>query len=246
MIIVPDQPMKRLQYEANVIKTFYLSNLIAADVQNSLAMMVRTQYKAPSIIVDKNLNSLTIRDTPNGVRLAEKLIRTWDKSARRGHRRPRDHRRSPGSSLKKLGLDLGDVGSNALGLRYSGGDTTPESGWLGLNGLNFSKAGNFQISLPTAYLQMIASDSETRIIAQPRLRRGRLGRDQVPRRAEGSRSPDDLHALRRRRHQPAAGRQLRLQGCRDRRQNEAPHPPRKRGDSGNRDQDHLPRRDGDR
>ena len=27
-------------------------------------MMIRTQYKAPSIIVDKNLNSVTIRDTP--------------------------------------------------------------------------------------------------------------------------------------------------------------------------------------
>jgi general secretion pathway protein D len=169
VIVVPDQPMKRLQYEANAIRTFYLSNLVAADVQNSLAMMVRTQYKAPSIIVDKNLNSITIRDTPSGVRLAEKLIRTWDKS--KGEVIvDLEIMEVSRVKMKKLGLDLGDVGSNSLGLRYSGGDTIPESGWLGLNGLNFSKSGNFQISLPTAYLQMIASDSETRIIAQPRLR----------------------------------------------------------------------------
>ncbi len=169
VIIIPDQPMKRLQYEANAIKTFYLSNLVAADIQNSLAMMVRTQYKAPSIIVDKNLNSITIRDTPSGIRLAEKLIRIWDK-AKGEVIIDLEIMEVSRIRLKQLGLDLGNVSTNTLGLRYSGGDTYPESGWLGLNGLDFSKAANFQVSLPSAYLQMIAQDSNTKIIAQPRLR----------------------------------------------------------------------------
>lgn len=79
VVIVPDNPIKRIQYEANVIRTFYLSNVVAQDMQNSLISMLRGTAKVPTISSDKNLNSLTIRDTPQVVELAEKLIRAWDK-----------------------------------------------------------------------------------------------------------------------------------------------------------------------
>ena len=91
VIIVPDQPMKRLQYELNAIRTFYLSNLNAQEVQNSLAMMIRTQYKAPSIIVDKNLNSITVRDTPYGREPGREAPPDLGQVQGRGHHRPRDH-----------------------------------------------------------------------------------------------------------------------------------------------------------
>ena len=80
LIIVPDQPMNRAKYDVHVIKTFYLSNINAQEILGSLTTMTRTQFKAPSIIVDKNLNSITVRDTPEVVELAERLIRLWDKS----------------------------------------------------------------------------------------------------------------------------------------------------------------------
>ncbi len=166
VIIVPDQPMKRMQYELNAIKTFYLSNLNAQEVQNSLAMMIRTQYKAPSIIIDKNLNSVTIRDSPNAVNLAGKLLRRWDKSkgevfidleimevSRR--------------KIRKLGIDLGE---NIISGRYSGGGTYPTDGWFGLKGIDLSKTSNYQLSFPSTFLQFLETDADTRIIAQPRLR----------------------------------------------------------------------------
>jgi len=78
VIIVPDNPNKRLQYEVNAIKTIYLSNINAQDVQNQLTAILRTQYKAPTIIVDKSRNSVTIRDNPRIVALAEKMLRNWD------------------------------------------------------------------------------------------------------------------------------------------------------------------------
>jgi general secretion pathway protein D len=40
---------------------------------------------------------------------------------------------------------------------------------LNLKGVDFSKAENFYVSLPLAYLQFLESDSETKIVAQPRL-----------------------------------------------------------------------------
>jgi len=166
VIIVPDQPMKRMQYELNAIKTFYLSNLNAQDVQNSLAMMIRTQYKAPSIIIDKNLNSVTIRDTPNAVNLAEKLLRRWDKS--KGEVII-DLEIMEVSRLKmqKLGIDLGQ---NTISGRYSGSGTFPADGWFGLKDIGLSKSTNYQLSLPSMFLQFLETDADTKIIAQPRLR----------------------------------------------------------------------------
>ncbi|MCK7527595.1 MAG: hypothetical protein MZV64_63295 [Ignavibacteriales bacterium] len=80
VIIVPDNVQKRMQYELNAIKTFYLSNIDASDVQMRLTSLVKTQYKVPTIQVDKNLNTVTIRDTPQAVALAEKILRQWDKA----------------------------------------------------------------------------------------------------------------------------------------------------------------------
>jgi len=166
VIIVPDQPMKRMQYELNAIKTFYLSNLNAQDVQTSLAMMIRTQYKAPSIIIDKNLNSVTIRDTPSAVNLAEKLLRKWDKS--KGEV-VIDLEIMEVSRLRmqKLGIDLGQ---NTISGRYSGSGTFPVDGWFGLKDIGLSKSTNYQLSLPSMFLQFLETDADTKIIAQPRLR----------------------------------------------------------------------------
>lgn len=165
VIIVPDNPQKRNQYEINAIKTIYLSNLNAQDVQNSLVAILRTQYKAPTIIVDKNRNSITIRDNPRIVALAEKMLRNWDK--------PKGEvvidleiMEVSRQKLQTLGTQFGQ---SYAGIRYSGAEL-PESGWLPLEGIDFSQAGNYQITLPSVLLQFLETDTDTKIIAQPRLR----------------------------------------------------------------------------
>jgi len=180
LIIVPDQPMNRAKYEVNVIKTFYLANINAQEILGSLTTMTRTQFKAPSIIVDKNLNSITVRDTPEVVALAERLIRLWDK--------PKgevvidvEFMEIKRVRLKEIGLDFD---SHIVGLRYA--PEAEDSSWLNLKDIDFTKVENFQITLPTAFVQFLATDSDTKILAQPRLR-GVVGEpieymvgDQVP------------------------------------------------------------------
>ena len=167
VIIVPDNPTKRLQYETNAIKTIYLSNINAQDVQNQLVTILRTQFKAPSIIVDKTRNSLTIRDNPRIVALAERLLRNWDK-AKGEVVIDLEIMEVSRMKLKKLGVDFSQ---SYAGIRYSGGQTQfPTDNWLPLAGFNLSQAGNFQITLPSALLQFIETDSDTKIVAQPRLR----------------------------------------------------------------------------
>jgi general secretion pathway protein D len=79
IIIAPDLPQKRIQYELTAIKTFYLSNIKAEEIRAPLTQMLRAQYKAPNIIVDKNINTVTVRDTPAVIELAENIINVWDK-----------------------------------------------------------------------------------------------------------------------------------------------------------------------
>jgi len=165
VIIVPDNVQKRMQYELNAIKTFYLSNIDVSDVQMRLTQMVKTMYKVPSIQVDKNLNSVTIRDTPQAVALAEKLLRSWDKSV--GEvvvdieimevNRIR---------MKKLGIDLS---KGILGVRFNPANVT-DDGYFPLNGLDLGDLANYQATVPSVVVQFLGSDSDTKIIAQPKIR----------------------------------------------------------------------------
>ena len=165
VIVVPDNVQKRMQYELNAIKTFYLSNIDASDVQMRLTQMVKTMYKVPSIQVDKNLNSVTIRDTPQAVALAEKLLRSWDKS--KGEvvidieimevNRMR---------MKKLGIDLS---KGILGIRFNPASLT-DDGYFPISGTDFGDLANYQLTVPAAIAQFLGTDSDTKIVAQPRIR----------------------------------------------------------------------------
>lgn len=163
IMIIHDEPQKRVQYELTAVKTFYLSNILAADIQGVLAQMLRSLYKAPIIMIDKNLNSITVRDVPAILELAEKILRIWDK--------PKGEvvidveiMEASRTKLRQLGLDIDPL---SVGIAYQSAE---EGGGQSLGGLNFSNANNFQVTLPAAFFDFLESDSDTKIIAQPRLR----------------------------------------------------------------------------
>ena len=172
VIIVPDNVQKRMQYELNAIKTFYLSNIDASDVQMRLTQMVKTMYKVPAIQVDKNLNSVTIRDTPQAVALAEKLLRAWDK-AKGEVLVDIEIMEVNRMRLNKLGIDLS---SGALGILLNPADgSITDDGYFRLKNslgerFNFGDLANYQITVPTAVARFIGADSDTKIIAQPKIR----------------------------------------------------------------------------
>jgi general secretion pathway protein D len=76
IIVVPDNPQARRDYEDLVIRTFYLSNGDAEQVTN----VVRTMIEARNVFPLKALNAITIRDTADKVRIAEKIIQSNDKA----------------------------------------------------------------------------------------------------------------------------------------------------------------------
>src|ERR1041385_4065888 len=76
IIVVPDNPQARRDYEDLVIRTFYLSNGDAEQVTN----VVRTMIEARNVFPLKALNAITIRDTTDKVQIAEKIIEANDKA----------------------------------------------------------------------------------------------------------------------------------------------------------------------
>lgn len=77
VFIYPNQPAKLKDYQDLKIRSFHLSN---ADPKQMLTML-KTLLKTKDIFVHEKTNSIVIRDTPEAIRLAERLIADQDSPA---------------------------------------------------------------------------------------------------------------------------------------------------------------------
>jgi general secretion pathway protein D len=75
VLVYPNLPAKQREYQDLVVKSFFLAN---ADAKTTLTM-VKTMARTRDVFVDEKLNLLVVRDTPDAVRLVEKLIAVQDR-----------------------------------------------------------------------------------------------------------------------------------------------------------------------
>jgi len=74
VLIYPNTPQKVREYQDLVIRSFFLVN---SDAKQT-AVTLKTILKLKDMHVDDRLNMIFVRDTPDTIRLAEKLIRNQD------------------------------------------------------------------------------------------------------------------------------------------------------------------------
>jgi len=74
VLIYPNTAAKIRDYQDLVVRTFYLSNADAKTTANLIRALVKTK----DLFVDEKLNVLVIRDTPDAVRMAERLVTNLD------------------------------------------------------------------------------------------------------------------------------------------------------------------------
>ena len=74
VIIIPKTPAKMKQYQDLVIHTFYLSHIEAKKAVNLLRAMLQLKQ----VHVNEELNALIVRDEPERIRLAQKVIEAND------------------------------------------------------------------------------------------------------------------------------------------------------------------------
>ncbi|HEV7427337.1 MAG TPA: secretin N-terminal domain-containing protein [Thermoanaerobaculia bacterium] len=168
IIIVPDNPQARRDYEDLVIRTFYLSNGDAEQVTN----VVRTMIEARNVFPLKALNAITIRDTADKVRIAEKIIEANDKA-----------KAEVVVDVELLQIDLDkqrDIGAVVQGLGSSStpgtisvnnpvdakGNPVPQN----LDFLRGIKSANLVFTIPSISYNLIKSIGNTETLANPELR----------------------------------------------------------------------------
>jgi general secretion pathway protein D len=75
LVVIPDTPAKHQQYDDLVVHTFYLGDTEAKTQVNLLRTILNTRQ----IFVNEKLNALVVRDTPEKVALAKKLLHANDR-----------------------------------------------------------------------------------------------------------------------------------------------------------------------
>jgi general secretion pathway protein D len=161
VLVYPNTPQKQQSYRELMVRSFYLAN---ADVKQT-ANMVRQLVKTRDLFVDEKLNLLVIRDTPEAVRMVEKLIANQDL----------------GEAEVMLEVEVLEVGYNRLqqlGIQWPGSLGVGLVGAAGVPGqLTGKEAAHItnslvRITVPDPLVQLNAKrqDGRTNVLANPRIR----------------------------------------------------------------------------
>ncbi|MDR7152738.1 general secretion pathway protein D [Hydrogenophaga palleronii] len=74
VLIYPNTPQKLKDYQALSVRSFYLTNADVKAVSNSIKTIVKTK----DMVVDERLGIIIMRDTPEAIRLAERIVALQD------------------------------------------------------------------------------------------------------------------------------------------------------------------------
>ncbi|PWT89725.1 MAG: hypothetical protein C5B54_08470 [Acidobacteria bacterium] len=189
ILVIPDNPQKRRQYDEQVIQTFYLSNAELNDVLN----MVRSVMQIQRIATNPQLNAITVRDTPDKIAIVQKIIEANDKS-RSEVLLDIEILEIDRDQAMKYGVDLSNyavtqslvVNQGTTGTGTGGGTATGTAGQLFGNQFKGIDAASWQFTVPSIIYNALASDQRTKLLAKPQIRASegqqvtvRLG-DRVP------------------------------------------------------------------
>ena len=167
LLIVPDTPAKRREYEEEVVRVFYLSNADLKETMDLLRMVLDARRISPVT----GTNALTVKDTPERVDAASRLLAAIDKA------RPEviidvELLEVDRTRLQEYGLQIASPGSPGL----DGGvgiapDTVGPPPTISLQSLrNLTQADVLFANLPNLYYRLLKTDTNTRTLANPQLR----------------------------------------------------------------------------
>jgi general secretion pathway protein D len=164
VLVIPDTPAKRREYEEEVVRTFYLSNADLKETQDMMRLVLDARRISPTTAN----NALTIKDTPERISAAARLISAIDKA------RPQviidvELLEVDRTRLREYGLQIASPGSPGIDGSVSIKPGTNNT--LTLQTLrNLTQADLLLANLPSLYYRLLKSDTNTRTLANPQLR----------------------------------------------------------------------------
>lgn len=176
IMIIPDTAQKRRDYEEQVVRTFYLNNVAIAQDLTEITTGLRQLLDFKRIQQVNAQSAIIIRDTPDKIALAEKIIRDIDKA------KPEviiqvQVLEARVDYLRNLGILPGQSASvqinpNAATTNSSTTTTTNTSapGTVTLHQLTHLNQNDVVFTLPGATANFLLTDTGTKIVQDPELR----------------------------------------------------------------------------
>lgn len=160
LLVYPNLPNKQKDYQELAVRSFYLAN---ADVKQTLNL-IKTVVKTRDIFIDDKLNLLVMRDTPEAIRIAEKLIAAQDLA-------------EPEVILEVEVMEIGRNRLQELGMRYPtqigvGVQGAAGSGeaTLGETKGSWDDITRITVTDPAFLLNLRKQDGDVNLLANPRIR----------------------------------------------------------------------------
>src|SRR5438552_7344013 len=172
IFVIPDQPQKRRDYEEQVVRTFYISNTIQAQDLTEIVTGLRQLLDLKRIQQLNSQNAIIVRDTPDKLMLAEKMIRDIDKA------KPEvvmqvEVLEARTDRLRDLGILPGQTASIAINpnnTTSSSSSTSTTNSGINLNQLRHLNSTDYVVTLPSVTANAVLTDTNTRIIQNPEVR----------------------------------------------------------------------------
>jgi len=158
--VIPDTPAKRREYEEEIVRTFYLSNADLKETVDLLRVVIDARRIAPVAAT----NAIAIKDTPDRVAAAARVISAIDKA------RPEvvidvELLEVDRTRLREYGLQLASPSSAGI----DGGANINNN--LTLRDLrNLTQSDIVLTNLPGLFYRLLKQDNNTRTLANPQLR----------------------------------------------------------------------------
>lgn len=177
IVVAPDTPANHQKYDDLVLQVFYLSHADTQEVSQALNTLMRIQAQfTPAIYPNKTSNTIAVRAPASIVQVAEKLIRALDKPRAEVVIEVQILEVNRGRA-KQFGINLSDY---SLGLTFSPEVSPPNTSGtvpptppppFNLNTISQGiSTADFYLTVPTAFVKFLETDSRTKQLAKPQLR----------------------------------------------------------------------------
>jgi general secretion pathway protein D len=153
ILVALDSKEKRGQYEDQIVRTFELNTVRAKD----MADIIKGVLNVKKIVVNDQLNTLTVRDSDETIRLIDRMVQNNDKKLAE-------------VVLEVEILEINRTKAENLGLDFGSYQVTAAVPPYPLTSSFKAAQNNGTLTLPSATLHFFKQDVDAKILANPRVR----------------------------------------------------------------------------
>src|SRR3989449_4872037 len=159
VIVIPDTPAKRREYEEEVVRTFYLSNADLKETMDLLRMVLDARRVSPTTAT----NAITVKDTPERIAAVARVLTAIDKA------RPEviidvELLEVDRTKLQEYGLQI--ASNSSLGINGSASVKYDAASTLNLRSIrSLTQSDVLLANLPALYYRLLKTDDNSRTLA---------------------------------------------------------------------------------